>query len=84
MHFTDKDDVVRGLICSNYNIFVVYSEQGFWTSGSLNTYVAFVLIDLLRFPIRIWINVLTALKGYQPALFLVLSIFWHIPSQSPQ
>jgi len=44
------------------------------TSGSLNTDVAFVLIDLLSFPIRIWINVLTALKGYQPPLFLVLSI----------
>jgi hypothetical protein len=29
MHFADKDDVVRGLICSNYNIFVVNNEQGF-------------------------------------------------------
>ena len=38
-------DVVRGLICSNYNIFVVNIA----TLGSLKTDVAFVVIDLLRF-----------------------------------
>jgi hypothetical protein len=42
-------DVVRGLICSNYNIFVVNIA----TLGSLKTEVAFVVIDLLRFSIRI-------------------------------
>jgi len=29
MLFVDKNDVVRGLICRNYNIFVVDSGQGF-------------------------------------------------------
>ena len=42
-------DVVRGLICSNYNIFVVNIA----TLGSLKTDVAFVIIDLVRFSIRI-------------------------------
>jgi len=28
MLYADKDDVVRGLICRNYNIFVVNNGQG--------------------------------------------------------
>ena len=35
------------------------------TPGSLNTYVVFVLIDLLSFLFRIWINDLTALTHFE-------------------
>ena len=42
-------DVVRSLICRNYNIFVVNIA----IVGSLKTDVAFVFIDIMRFQIRI-------------------------------
>jgi hypothetical protein len=48
-HSNSSCDVVRGPICRNYNIFVVKIA----TVGSLKTDIAFVLIDLLSFPIRI-------------------------------
>jgi hypothetical protein len=64
MLYTDKDNAVGCLIWMNYNIFIINSGHGFVsvTSGSLNTEVAFVLIDLLCFLMRICINDLTALN----------------------
>jgi len=49
MHLTDTDDVV---FCRNYNIFVVNSGQGFCNIRIFEG-VAFLLIDLLIFLIRI-------------------------------
>jgi hypothetical protein len=64
MLYTDKDNAVGCLIWMNYNIFIINSGHGFVsvTSGCLNTEVAFVLIDLLCFLMRICINDLTALN----------------------
>ena len=56
MLLADKDavvvSVVKGLICRNYNIFVVNSGQGFCNIRIFED-VAFLLNDLLIFLIRI-------------------------------
>jgi hypothetical protein len=51
MLFEDKEDVVRGLICRNYNILPGIVDRVSATAGSVNVDVVFVLCDLLSFPI---------------------------------
>ena len=66
-------DIDMGPVCRNYSIFVVNIA----TLVPLKTDIAFVLIDLLSFPIRIWINDLIALTHSEKVLTSSFSLFVH-------
>jgi len=75
-----KNNVIRSLICRNNNIFVMNSGQVFRnikSSGSLNTYVAVLFIDLLCLLILNGINDLTALTHSERVLTSSFSRFVH-------
>jgi hypothetical protein len=56
MRFTHNNNIVRGLVGGDNNIFVMKERQVFKTFGSLKIDVERVRIESLSFVILIWIS----------------------------
>ena len=56
MRFTHNNNIVRGLVGEDNNIFVMKERQVFKTFGSLKIDVERVRIESLSFVILIWIS----------------------------
>jgi hypothetical protein len=56
MRFTHNNNIVRGLVGGDNNIFVMKERQVFKTVGSLKIDVERVRIESLSFVILIWIS----------------------------